>query len=66
MKLGLQVGLGPGHIVLDGDPARDTANEVILARRAAAVYIIQFSLTQVGGVKWLFLKITKIFFDFSS
>jgi len=21
MKLGLQVGLGPGHIVLDGDPA---------------------------------------------
>jgi len=29
MKLGLEVGLGPGHIVLDGDPApspkRDTA-----------------------------------------
>jgi len=22
MKLGMQVGLGPGHIVLDGDPAR--------------------------------------------
>jgi len=22
MKLGVQVGLGPGHIVLDGDPAR--------------------------------------------
>ena len=22
MKLGKQVGLGPGHIVLDGDPAR--------------------------------------------
>jgi len=21
MKLGMQVGLGPGHIVLDGDPA---------------------------------------------
>jgi len=21
MKLGVQVGLGPGHIVLDGDPA---------------------------------------------
>jgi len=21
MKLGTQVGLGPGHIVLDGDPA---------------------------------------------
>ena len=21
MKLGIQVGLGPGHIVLDGDPA---------------------------------------------
>jgi len=29
MKLGMQVGLGPGHIVLDGDPPpppqRDTA-----------------------------------------
>jgi len=29
MKLGVQVGLGPGHIVLDGDPVppsqRDTA-----------------------------------------
>jgi len=24
MKLGVQVGLGPGHIVLDGDPARPT------------------------------------------
>ena len=22
MKLGMHVGLGPGHIVLDGDPAR--------------------------------------------
>jgi len=21
MKLGMQIGLGPGHIVLDGDPA---------------------------------------------
>jgi len=30
MSLGMQIGLGPGHIVLDGDPApppqkRDTA-----------------------------------------
>jgi len=24
MKLGTQVGLGPGHIVLDGDPAPPT------------------------------------------
>ena len=24
MKLGMQVGLGPGHIVLDGDPAPDS------------------------------------------
>jgi len=24
MKLGMQVGLGPGHIVLDGDPAPPT------------------------------------------
>ena len=23
VKLGMQVGLGPGHIVLDGDPAPD-------------------------------------------
>ena len=26
MKLGMQVGLGPGHIVLDGDPAPSTPN----------------------------------------
>jgi len=25
MKLGVEVGLGPGHIVLDGDPAGQTA-----------------------------------------
>ena len=25
MPLGKDVGLGPGHIVLDGDPARPTA-----------------------------------------
>ena len=25
MKLGVQVGLGPGHIVLDGDPANSVA-----------------------------------------
>ena len=24
MKLGMQVGLGPGHIGLDGDPAPDS------------------------------------------
>jgi len=26
MKLGMQVGLGPGHIVLDGDPALPPPN----------------------------------------
>jgi len=25
-ELGMQVGLGPGHIVLDGDPAPSTPN----------------------------------------
>jgi len=27
MKLGMQVGLGPGHIVLDGDPAPSKKGE---------------------------------------
>jgi len=27
MKLGVQVGLGPGHIVLDGDPAPPSSKE---------------------------------------
>jgi len=34
MKLGTEVGLGPGHIVLDGDPAppeKDTAAPPLLA-----------------------------------
>jgi len=35
MKLGAQVGLGPGHIVLDGDPAlppqRGTAVKVLFS-----------------------------------
>jgi len=28
MKLGMEVGLGPGHIVLDGDPARQFSAHV--------------------------------------
>jgi len=33
MKLGVEVGLGPGHIVLDGDPAPNFRPMSVMAKR---------------------------------
>jgi len=38
MKLGTQVGLGPGHIVLDGDPALPSQNRRQSPQFSANVY----------------------------
>jgi len=50
MKLGMEVGLGPGHIVFDGDPApltqRDTAPQF-----SAQVFCGQ----KAGWIKMLYL-----------
>jgi len=35
MKLGMQVGLGPGHIVLDGDPAPPAPSGTICCAQMA-------------------------------
>ena len=35
MKLGTQVGLGPGHIVLDGDPAPPAPSGTICCAQMA-------------------------------
>jgi len=37
MKLGIQVGLGPGHIVLDGDPAPLTQRGTALPQFSAHI-----------------------------
>ena len=43
MKLGRQIGLGPGHIVLDGDPAHPPLNGHSLPQFSARVCFDQMS-----------------------
>jgi len=38
MKLGMEVGLGPGHIVLDGDPASSPKRDKAPPQFSAHVY----------------------------
>ena len=38
MKLGMQVGLVPGHVVLDGDPAAPTERGIAVPLFSAHVY----------------------------
>jgi len=55
MKLGMQVGLGPGHIVLDGDPAPPSQKE----GRAPSQFSAHFNCGQMAGcIKMpLFMKV---------
>jgi len=38
MKLGMEVGLGPGHIVLDGDPAPPTERGTAVPHFSTHIY----------------------------
>jgi len=43
MKLGMQIGLGPGHIVLDGDPAPPSQKGDGAAHFSAHIYCGQMA-----------------------
>ena len=40
MKLGMEVGLGPGHVVLDGDPASPSKNKRSTAPNFRPMFIV--------------------------
>jgi len=40
MKLGMQVGLGPGHIALDGDPGDPAPPQKVTAPNFQPMYVL--------------------------
>ena len=52
MKLGLQLGLGPGHIVLDGDPAS------LSQRGTATQYSAHICCGQMAG--WIKMQLCMV------
>jgi len=50
VKLGTQVGLGPGHIVLDGDPATPTPKGH--SPPIFGLYLLQQNGCMAGDVTW--------------